>query len=130
MKTPQTSPKASKKRKLSPRMAQLQKFEIYPDKELQAYIYQQISEIEPFLIPNTQVAVVLQNEKKAKSVKLVASVPAGKIEVEAEHTDMYAAISEAKKFMLFQIDEINNSEDSLERDMKVRDFMHGHHQLH
>ncbi len=103
---------------------------VSPDKELQAYIYQQISELEPFLLPNTQVNVLVQNEKKAKSVKLSVSVPAGTLEAEAADKNIYKAIRDAKQVLLFQIDEINNETDSVERDLKVRTYMNGSHQLH
>ncbi len=101
-----------------------------PDKELQAYIYQQVSELEPFLVPNTQVNVLVQNEKKEKTVKLSANIPEGVIEAEAASEDLYEAISDAKKVLLFQIDEINNETDSLERDIKVRSFMNKSQWLH
>ena len=101
-----------------------------PDKELQAYIYQQVSELEPYLVPNTQVNVLVQNEEKEKTVKLSANVPEGVIEAEAAGSDLYQAISDAKKVLLFQIDEINNSTDSMERDIKVRSFMNGSQWLH
>ncbi len=103
------------------------------DKELQAYIYQQIAELEPFLMPNTHVNVLVQNENKddkEKSVKLTISVPAGVIEAEAADQDIYKAISDAKKVLLFQIDEINSETDSAEREIKVRNFMYGSHRLH
>ncbi len=101
-----------------------------PDKELQAYIYQQISELEPFLLPNTQVKVLVQNEKPEKSVKLSVSVVGGTIEAVAADHDIYKAISDAKKVLLYQIDEINNEIDSNERDMKLKSLMYGSHQLH
>ncbi len=101
-----------------------------PDKELQAYIYQQVSELEPFLVPNTQVNVLVQNETKEKSVRLSANVPEGVIEAEAAGEDLYAAISDAKKVLLYQIDEINNATDSIERDMKVRNATNGSQWLH
>ena len=101
-----------------------------PDKELQAYIYQQVSELEPFLVPNTQVNVLVQNETKEKSVRLSANVPEGVIEAEAAGEDLYEVISDAKKVLLYQIDEINNATDSIERDMKVRNFTNGSQWLH
>ena len=118
------------------------------DKELQAYIYQQVSEIEPYLVPNTQVAVLVQSiEEKAKSadevaakklkatppkilVKLVASIAAGKIEAEGIDVDVYQAISNAKNYLMFQIEAISNSEDSEERDTKVRNLINGNFLIH
>ncbi len=103
---------------------------VNPDKELQAYIYQQVSELEPYLVPNTQVNVLVQNEAKEKSVRLSANVPEGVIEAEAASENLYEAISDAKKVLLYQIDEINNATDSLERDLKVRNFMTQSQWLH
>jgi ribosome-associated translation inhibitor RaiA len=118
------------------------------DKELQAYIYQQVSEIEPYLVPNTQVAVLVQSiEEKAKStdemaakkvkvaqpkilVKLVASIAAGEIEAEGIDNDVYQAISNAKNYLIYQIEAINNSEDSEERDTKVRNLINGNYSVH
>lgn len=118
------------------------------DRELQAYIYQQVSEIEPYLVPNTQVAVVVQSVEEAAKpadevaaqktkpatpkilVKLVASIAAGKIEAEGIDNDIYQAISNAKTYLLYQIEAISNSEDSEERDMKVRNLINGNYLIH
>ena len=101
-----------------------------PDKELQAYIHQQISELEPYLLPNTFVNVLVHGEKKQKSVKFSASIAQGTIEAEVADTDIYKAVSDAKKVLLFQIDEITNEVESIEREQKLFALTHGLHHIH
>lgn len=97
------------------------------DPEVKSYIYQQIMEFEPYVTPQTVVAVLSRDPRKL-SVQLETegkNIPAAelkkmyriaivlkegdtKIQEEALHSDVYTAISMAKDKLILRLAEIQD----------------------
>lgn len=112
------------------------------DPELKAYIYQHLMDIQPYLLANAQVAVLVQradddevsqseNEDPDYVVTLVATLNEGRMEAEGQHGDIYEAFNKAKDAMIHQLAEIQNSMmDPAEREVEVRAALNGTYTLH
>ncbi len=111
------------------------------DPELKAYIYQHLMDIQPYLLANAQVAVLVtrpeDDEADAETdepdylVTLVATVDEGRMEAEGQHGDIYEAFNKAKETMIHQLAEIQNSMmDPAEREVEVRAALNGTYTLH
>lgn len=111
------------------------------DPELKAYIYQHLMDIQPYLLANAQVAVLVQkaegdvseaeNDEPDYLVTLVATLNEGRMEAEGQHGDIYEAFNKAKEVMIHQLAEIQNSlMDPAEREVEVRAALNGTYTLH
>lgn len=111
------------------------------DPELKAYIYQHLMDIQPYLLANAQVAVLVQRAEADDShsedeetdflVTLVATLNEGRMEAEGQHGDIYEAFNKAKETMIHQLAEIQNSMmDPAEREVEVRAALNGTYTLH
>lgn len=110
------------------------------DPELKAYIYQHLMDIQPYLLANAQVAVLvtraeedsqIENDDKDYLVTLVATLNDGRMEAEGQHGDIYEAFNKAKDTMIHQLAEIQNSMmDPAEREVEVRAALDGTYTLH
>lgn len=103
------------------------------DREFKAHIYQQLVDLQPFLAPDSQVAVLVQpsEENEAEyNLTLVTTLGEYRLEAEGDAEDVYEAFGIAKDRMLAQLDEWLNSTDTSERDEQIQTFIDGGHQLH
>lgn len=111
------------------------------DPELKAYIYQHLMDIQPYLVANAQVAVLVQraedeishseNEEQDYLVTLVATLNEGRMEAEGQDQNIYEAFNKAKEAMIHQLSEIQNSMmDPAEREVEVSAALNGTYTLH
>jgi ribosome-associated translation inhibitor RaiA len=107
------------------------------DRELKAYIYQQLMEIQPYLLNDSQVAVTVslkhQRPKKKKHflVTLSAKLEDGRMETEGQDGDVYQAFGKAKDLMLLQLAELQNAlMDPAEREVEVQTALAGGFTVH
>jgi ribosome-associated translation inhibitor RaiA len=111
------------------------------DPELKAYIYQHLMDIQPYLLANAQVAVLVQRAEadvtQSESdeldyvVTLVATLNEGRMEAEGQNADIYEAFNKAKDVMIHQLAEVQNSMmDPAEREVEVRAALDGTYTLH
>jgi ribosome-associated translation inhibitor RaiA len=108
------------------------------DREFKAFIYQHLVELQPYLAPESQVAVLIQLEQdedapddNAITMTLVATLGEYKLEAEGRHTDMYEAFILAKENMLAQLEEyFNLAIDTTEREAQIRSMLEGNQTLH
>ena len=83
-------------------MSQIQKLPEAMEKEVKAYIYQRLSEVEKMLTPGSTLQVTLSETpagKKTESqvnVKIHVKTPQGNIVCQAACPDVFAAIDDAK----------------------------------
>lgn len=81
--------------------------------ELRAYLYQQLSEFQPFFLPDSNVGVTvsIEDAESAEPIYVVQMVITGGgtfVEAVARHTDVYQAASTAKRDLLNHLYEIQN----------------------
>jgi ribosomal subunit interface protein len=107
------------------------------DRELKAYIYQQLMDIQPYLVTNSQVAVTVslknKNSKKKKQflVTLNAKIENGEMAAEGQDGDVYQAFGKAKELMMLQLAELQNSlMDPAERELEVQTALAGGYTIH
>lgn len=111
------------------------------DAELKAHIYQHLMDLQPYLLANAQVAVLVQRAEGESSqtendepdflVTLVATLNEGRMEAEGEDADIYEAFNKAKLTMIQQLAEVQNSMmDPAEREVEVRAALDGTYTLH
>jgi ribosome-associated translation inhibitor RaiA len=104
------------------------------DREFKAHIYQQLVDLQPFLAPDTQVAVMVQPSEANEAdftLTLVANLGDYRIETEGDSSNVYEAFGIAKERMMAQIEECLNSElDPAEREAEIQSYMSGQHTLH
>lgn len=108
--------------------------------EVRAYVYQRLQEFEPYLLPNTQTGVVIEqivseNEAGAGTVNefrvhLSLNTEGGKLVAQGQAKDVYAAIAESTRQLMAQISMIHNAVvSSRERDLEIQQ-MYKHPYLH
>jgi ribosome-associated translation inhibitor RaiA len=104
------------------------------DREFKAHIYQQLVDLQPFLAPDSQVAVLVQpSEENAEdfTLTLVTNLGEYRIEAEGDAPDVYDAFDIAKERMLEQLEEAMNSAiDPAEREAEIQSYLDGSHLLH
>ena len=106
------------------------------DLELKAYIYQQLIEVQPYLVADAQVAVIVEQVKASKKKKefvvtLSTTIEEGRMETEGQDADIYQAFGKAKDLMVHQLAEIQNSMmDAAEREVEVRTALSGGFTIH
>ena len=117
------------------------------DKEFKAHIYQQLVDLQPYLGPESHVAVIVQpileshNESTTAddfsealsmySLVLVATFGDYRVEAEGRAESLYVALGEAKRRMLQQLDELYNSAvDSLEREEQINSLLDNRMTIH
>ena len=101
------------------------------NRELNAYIYQQLLEVQPFLSPNTQIAVTVQQKKSEFAVTLAAKIATGILKVIGSDDDVYHAVRIAKAQMIDYLAELQDAfTDSHERESQITAMMNGSQNLH
>lgn len=107
------------------------------DREFKAHVYQQLVDLQPFLAPDSQVAVLVQQESDSEKPKkseytltLVTTMGDYKLEAEGRDSDLYTALGIAKRKMLDQLEEWVNTSDSDERDAQIEAYLDGSHTIH
>jgi ribosome-associated translation inhibitor RaiA len=111
-------------------------FSVENDPELKAYIYQNLVDLQPYLAPESQVAVLVGQESGDEggaehSLTLVATLGDYRLEAEGQNEDIYEAFLMAKRKMLHQLEEwYVSSIDSSERDNEIQAVLEGRHMIH
>lgn len=109
------------------------------DPELKAFIYQHLVDLQPYLSPESQIAVLLpqteildsDEEEEEESLSLVATLGDYRLEAHGHGDDLYDAFLNAKKKMLDQLEDwFLSSVDSSERDNEIQAVIEGRHLLH
>lgn len=111
------------------------------DPELKAFIYQHLVDLQPYLSPESQIAVLLpqsefatfgdEDEETEESLSLVATLDEYRLEAHGHGEDLYDAFLDAKKKMLEQLEEwFLSSVDSSERENEIQAVIEGRHLLH
>lgn len=134
-----------------------QAIDVENDPEFKAHVYQQLVELQPFLSPESQVAVVVKVGSETEedftdtddestsiapdedqhevdedfALTLVATLGEYRLEAEGRNADLYEALGIAKRKMLQQLDEVYSSAiDSDERGTEIDALMRGELTLH
>lgn len=106
------------------------------DPELKAYIYQHLVDLQPYLAPESQVAVLVGQEadeegKSEHALTLVATLGDYRLEAEGQDEDIYEAFMVAKRKMLQQLEEwYTASIDTSERDNEIQAVIEGRYLIH
>jgi ribosome-associated translation inhibitor RaiA len=108
------------------------------DREFKAHIYQQLAEIQPYLSADSQVAVMVQQDKAEDQTRsdynytltLIMTFGEYKVESEGKASNVYEAFGLAKRKMMDVIDDWYSSVDTSERDAQVQSVIEGTHTLH
>lgn len=107
------------------------------DPELKAYIYQHLVDLQPYLAPESQVAVLVSDdfadddETPEHALTLVATLGDYRIQAEAQHANIYEAFIAAKRKMLSQLEEwYSTSIDTSERDNEIQAVIEGRYLIH
>jgi ribosome-associated translation inhibitor RaiA len=107
------------------------------DREFKAHIYQQLVDVQPFLTPESQVAVAIQLEPDALSketnyvLTLTTNLGEYLVEVEGRNSDVYASFGEAKSKLIRQLDEVYGAAiDSKDREIEIQSLLSGEMTLH
>lgn len=109
------------------------------DREFKAHIYQHLVDLQPFLAPDSQVAVLVQpdeerdedDDEDSIGLTLVATVGEYRIESEGRDSDIYEAFGIAKRKMMEQLEEwYNAAVDTTERDEQIQSMLSGDRLLH
>jgi len=98
------------------------------DPEVKAHIYQQLAEFEPYLLPESQMAVLVQKMgtkgENGFVVTLVISSEGGKVEGVGNGDNVYDAATQAKKAALLEFEQIQNAViSSGERELEINAIM-------
>lgn len=106
------------------------------DPELKAYIYQNLIDLQPYLAPESQVAVLVGEETGEEgnaehSLTLVATLGDYRLETEGRDEDVYEAFLMAKRKMLHQLEDwYVSSIDSSARDNEIQAVLEGRYMIH
>ena len=107
------------------------------DREFKAHVYQQLVDLQPYLAPESQIAVLIQHdedepeENDEVALTLVATLGEYKIESEGRDENLYEAFGIAKKRMIEQLEELYAvAVDSSERDAQIQSLIEGRHLVH
>ncbi len=119
---------------------------IQNDREFKAHVYQQLVDLQPFLSPDSQVAVIVnigqdddadedeiidESSEPNYALTLIATLGDYRLEAKGRNPDIYEALGIAKRKMLQQLDEVYNSAiDSNERISEIDDLMQGKLTIH
>ena len=83
--------------------------------EIRAYIYQQLNDLAPFMLPETQTGIMIHKVKEEKTseqpgyvVKVFLQTGESQIAAHGEQDDLYEAIADAKTKLLSQMLEIQD----------------------
>ncbi|MES2854938.1 MAG: hypothetical protein V4692_03690 [Bdellovibrionota bacterium] len=106
------------------------------DLELKAHIYQQLVELQPYLSPESQIAVLVQQEadeddNEEHVLTLVATLGDYHLETEGRNINVYEAFGIAKRKMVQQLDEWYASVvDATNRDEIIQSVIEHRHLVH
>lgn len=111
-------------------------FSVENDPELKAYIYQHLVDLQPYLAPESQVAVLVGQDdgddgEPEHALTLVATLGDYRLEAEGQNGDIYQAFMMAKRKMLQQLEDwYVTTIDTSERDNEIQAMIEGRHLLH
>jgi len=105
--------------------------------EIRAFIYQQLSDLEPLMPTGTAVSVLVEDpaladktlKDPAKKVVIQLETSAGNLVVESANKDVYAAIASAKNDLETQLSTLQNIWGGDERNDQIDDIIE-HRYLH
>ena len=115
------------------------------DREFMAHVYQQLVDLQPFLSPESQVAVVVKvgadedvladveeiEDSDSYLLTLVATLGDHRLEAEGRNADLYEALGIAKRKMLQQLDDVYSSAiDAGERNSEIDALVKGELTVH
>ena len=119
------------------------------DRELKAYIYQQLVDLQPYLVDDSQMSVTVQkiiSNKGAASVEVIdktkpqpgdflvtlaTSIEDVKISSEGHGRSVFDAFAVAKGTMLLQLNELQNIlADQSDRDEEIKSYLDGSRVIH
>lgn len=109
------------------------------DREFKAHIYQQLTDLQPYLSAESQIAVLVSEEEADDDeetgteyvLTLVATFGEYRLEAEGRDTNLYEAFGLAKKAMLSQIEEwYSLAVDTTERDAQIQSVIEGGYMVH
>lgn len=107
------------------------------DRELKAHIYQSLVDLQPYLAPESQIAVLVQLESDEDGsnvehvLTLVATLGEFRMEAEGRDSNIYDAFATAKIKMLAQLEGwFDESVDTSERDAEIQSVIEGRHMIH
>ena len=106
------------------------------DLELKAHIYQQLVDLQPYLAPESQIAVLVQQETDEDAMEehvltLVATLGDYRLETEGRDDNVYEAFSIAKRKMVEQLEDWYSSViDNDDRDELIQSMIEGRHLVH
>ena len=111
------------------------------DREFMAHVYQQLVDLQPFLTPESQIAVVVKigpDEEDPRTdldddyqLTLVATLGEHRLEAEGRNADLYVALGIAKRKMLQELDDVYGSAiDANERNSEIDALMKGELTVH
>lgn len=124
--------------------------QVETDRELKAYICQQLVELQPYLVADSQMAVTVQQvvskngETAVKEenddgtprpgdylVKLTTTVEDGKLMAEGHGGSVYDAFTEAKDEMVSLLSQLQNAViDQADRDEEIESYLDGSRTIH
>jgi ribosome-associated translation inhibitor RaiA len=111
--------------------------QIENDRELKAHIYQNLVDLQPYLAPESQIAVLVQLESDEDGsnvenvLTLVATLGDFRMESEGRAEDIYEAFAQAKQKMVQQLESwFAEAVDTSERDAEIQSVIEGRHLLH
>lgn len=110
-------------------------FSLENDPELKAYIYQHLVDLQPYLAPESQIAVLVgqadDGGTSEHALTLVATLDGYRLETEAQDEDIYEAFLLAKRKMLQQLEEwYASSIDTNERNNEIQAVLEGRYLIH
>lgn len=115
----------------------MQPISVENDPELKAYIYQNLVDLQPYLAPESQVAVLIGQDSgedgdlPRHALTLVATLGGYRLEAKGQDEDIYAAFMMAKRKMLSQLEDWHTtSSDSSARDNEIQALIEGRHLIH
>jgi len=101
------------------------------EKEIAAYIQQQMVELTPHLVEKSALQIKLTQHKKGFEAELTAYQPEGEIQTVGYNEDIYHAIRNAKEGLLDYFVEFEDAMNPRQRDEKLKHLSrHGNLYLH
>lgn len=97
------------------------------ESEVRAYVYQQLSDVEPMLPQGSSLTVALQASKKGDRIRAIitAKTPHGSVRGVAWRSDPFEAINEAKEDFLNRLFLADELEDMDPRDIEIEILSQG-----
>jgi ribosome-associated translation inhibitor RaiA len=96
---------------------------------LRAYLYQQLNELSPFMLPDSKAGALIKvSDKQVYRVTLFIQTGDGQLEAAGRSEDVYEAARNAKTLLLDQMSAIHDFIVSTrERDLEITEALRPHH---